>query len=142
VRTIQPQPVIQSHTAAQPYIQSRGQPYIQNHTAPARPIIDSSPARPQPWGQRVEQQREFHREAPRATPQAPVAIPQQQAMRSIAATVRNQPPQPSQSQVMRSIGATVRNQAQQAPHMRAPVGHAPQQGPRMQSRNGNFQRRG
>jgi hypothetical protein len=122
VRNNQPQPVIQSHTPAQPYIQSRGQPYIQNHTAPAG--------------------REFRREPPRAAPQAPVAIPQQQTMRSIAATVRNQPPQPSQSQVMRSIGATVRNQAQQTPQMRAPFGHAPQGGTRMQSRGGDHQRRG
>ena len=114
VRHNQPQPVIQSHTPAQPYIQSRGQPYIQGLTAP-RPV---------------------------ARPQAPVSIPQQQAVRSIAATVRNQPPQPSQPQVMRSIGATVRNQAQQAPHMRAPFGHAPQGGTRMQSGGGNHQRRG
>ena len=120
----QPQPVIQSHPQAQPYIQSRGQPYIQNHTAP--------PAR------------EFRREPPRATPQAPVAIPQQQAMRSIASTVRNAPPQPNQSQAVRSFGASVRNQVQQ-PHFRAPIGHAPQGGQRMQSRSGNShqqQRRG
>ena len=121
VRTIQPQPVIQSHTPAQPYIQSRGQPYIQNHTAPARPIVDSP--RPQPWGQRVEQGREFRREPPRAAPQAPVAIPQQQTMRSIAATVRN----PA---------------SQQTPHARAPFGRAPQGGAHMQSRGGNPQRRG
>src|SRR5262249_8904441 len=121
----QPQPVIQSHTPAQPYIQSRGQPYIQGQTAP-RPNVDSSRARPQPWGQRVEQ-REFRREPPRAAAPAPVAIPQQQPMRSIAATVmRNQPQQP----------------AAQAPHMRAPVAHMPQRGPRMESRSGNFQRRG
>jgi hypothetical protein len=138
-RIVQPQPVIQSHTPAQPYIQGRGQPYIQNHTAPARPVGDSP--RPQPWGQRVEQGREFHREPPRAAPQAPVAIPQQQVMRSIAATVRNQPQQPNPSQVMRSIGATVRNQAQQT-QMRAPFGHTPQGGPRMESRSGSHQRRG
>jgi Protein of unknown function (DUF3300) len=141
-RIVQPQPVIQSHTPAQPYIQSRGQPYIQNHTAPARPIVDASRPRPQPWGQRVEQGREVRREPPRAAPQAPVAIPQQQAMRSIAATVRNQPPQPNQSQIMRSIGATVRNQAQQTPQMRAPLGHAPQGATRTQSSGGNHQRRG
>ena len=113
-RTIQqPQPVIQSHTPAQPYIQSRGQPYIQNHTAPARP------------------------------PQAPVTIPQQQVMRSIASTVRNAPPQPNQSQPVRSFGASVRSQVQQPHLLRAPIGHAPQGGqPRMQSRSGNFQRRG
>jgi len=140
VRTIQqPQPVIQSHTPAQPYIQGRGQPYIQNHTAPARPVGDAP--RPQPWGQRVEQGREFRREPPRAAAQAPVAIPQQQAMRSIASTVRNAPPQPNQSQAVRSFGASVRNQVQQ-PHFRAPIGHAPQGGQRMQSRSGNFQRRG
>jgi hypothetical protein len=128
VRTLQPQPVIQSHPQAQPYIQSRGQPYIQNHTAPAnhtappRPTIDAAPARSQPWGQRVEQQREFRREPARAASQAPVAIPQQQAMRSIAATVRNQ--------------------AQQPPHMRAQQTRAPQGGTRMQSSGGNHQRRG
>ena len=121
LRNVQPQPVIQSHPQAQPYVQSRGQPYIQNHTAPARPV---------------------------AAPQAPVTIPRSQPMRSIASTVRNQPPQPNQPQVMRSIGATMRNQApqprMQAPqtHMRAPFGHAPQGGQRMQSRSGNFQRRG
>jgi hypothetical protein len=142
VRTIQPQPVIQSHTPAQPYIQSRGQPYIQNHTA--------APAR-----------REFHREPPRAAPQAPVAIPQQQAMRSIAATVVNQSQQPiarTQQPIARMQQPIARTQqpiarmqqpvvrafshqpAAQPPRMRAPVGQAPQHGPRMQ--NGNFQRRG
>jgi hypothetical protein len=160
-RNIQPQPVIQSHPQAQPYIQSRGQPYIQNHTAPASPIVDSSRPRPQPWGQRVEQGREFHREAPRTAPQAPVAIPSQppmrsiaatvrnqvqqssqpQVMRSVAATVRNQVQQSSHPQVMRSIAATVRNQAQQPPHGRGPSGHAPQGDLRMESRGGNFQRR-
>ena len=98
LRAVQPQPVIQSHTPARPYIQGRGQPYIQNHTAP----------QPQ-----------------RSVPRAPVAIPQPQAVRSIAATVRSQA-----------------QQVRQVPHMRAPVGHAPQQGPRVQGRNGNFQRRG
>ncbi|MFL6571552.1 MAG: hypothetical protein ACJ8G4_07350, partial [Burkholderiales bacterium] len=103
-------------------------PYIQNHTAPAnqaapaRPTIDAAPARSQPWRQRVEQQREFRREPARAASQAPVAIPQQQAMRSIAATVRNQ--------------------AQQPPHMRAQQTRAPQGGTRMQSSGGNHQRRG
>src|SRR3954462_3781427 len=58
VRNNQPQPVIQSHTPAQPYVQSRGQPYIQNHPT-ARPAVDPSPARPQSWGQRVEQGRQF-----------------------------------------------------------------------------------
>ena len=125
VRAVQqPQPVIQSHTSAQPYVQSRGQPYIQNHTAPARPIVESPRPRPQPWGQRVEQGRQFHREPPRAAAQAPVAIPQQQTMRSIAATVRSQ--------------------AQQPPHTRAPFGHGAQGGARMESRSGNShqQRRG
>ncbi len=120
VRTLQPQPVIQGHPQAQPYIQSRGQPYIQNHTAPARP---------QPWGQRVEQQREFRREPVRAASQAPVAIPQQQAMRSIAATVRTQAQQ------------IPRTQAPQTPHMRPPLGSTPQTGTRMQS-GGNHHRRG
>jgi len=149
VRNNQPQPVIQSHTPAQPYIQSRGQPYIQNHTAPAQPN-DSSRARPQPWGQRVEQQREFRREPPRAAPQAPVAIPQQQAVRSIASTVINQSQQPvartQQPAVARTQQPVARafshQPASQPSRMRAPAGHAPQQGPRMQSRNGNFQRRG
>lgn len=120
VRSFQPQPVIQSHPQAQPYIQSRGQPYIQNHTAPAR---------------------EFRREPPRAAPHAAVAIPQQQPMRSIAETARNQPPQFGQSTVMRTLGTAVRNQAQQAPQVRAPSGHAPQGGARMQSRGGDHQRR-
>ena len=124
-RIVQPQPVIQSRTPAQPYVQSHtpAQPYIQGQTAP-RPVTDSSRGRPQSWGPRVEQGREFHREPPRAAPQAPVAIPQ--------------------PQVMRSIGATVRNSAPQAPQMRAPVSHMPQRGPRMESRSGNAhqQRRG
>jgi hypothetical protein len=144
VRRIVPAPYVQSHASAQPYIQSRGQPYIQNHTAPvapARPVVESAP-RPQPWTQRIEQGREFRREAPRAAPQVPVAIPQTQVMRSIASTVRNQPAQPNQSQVMRSIGATVRNPAPQAPQMRAPVSHTPQHDQRRESRNGNHQRRG
>ena len=139
--TVQPQPVIQSHTPAQPYIQSRGQPYIQGQTVP-RPNTESSRARPQPvfqqpWGQRVEQGREFHRDV-RSAPSAPVAIPQQQTVRSIAATVRNPAPQ------------APRNPAPQAPQMRAPVSHMPavshmqQRGPRMESRSGNAhqQRRG
>ena len=141
---VQPQPVIQSR--GQPYIQGHtpAQPYIQGQTAP-RPSIDSSRARPQPWGQqpggqRVEQGREFHRDA-RSAPSAPVAIPQQQTVRSIGATVRSQPQQANPSPVMRSIGTIVRNQAPQ-PQMRAPVGHAPQGGARMESRHGNFQRRG
>lgn len=128
VRTVQPQPVIQSHPLAHPYIQSRGQPYIQNHTAPARPSIDS--ARPQTWGQRVEQRREFHREPPRAAPQAPVAIPSQpQGMRQI-------------------VGQSVRNQAQQpaaqAPRMRPSFAQPQQRGPRIEGRSGNShqQRRG
>lgn len=126
-RIVQPQPVIQSHTPAQPYIQGRGQPYIQGQTAP-RPAIDSVRPRPQPWGQRVEQGREFHREPSRAAPQASVAIPAQQPQgvrQIVGQTLRNQAP----------------HQAPQVPHMRAPVGHAPQ-GPRMQSRSGNFQPRG
>lgn len=133
-------PYIQSHTPAQPYIQSRtpAQPYIQSHTAPARPTFDSSRARPQPWGQRVEQGREFRRE-PRAAPPAPVAIPNQpQVMRSIAATVRNQPQHP----VARAFP---QQPVAQPPRMRGPVGHAPQRGgPRMESRSGNAhpQRRG
>jgi hypothetical protein len=111
-----PQPAIQSHTPAQPY--------IQNHTAPAR--------------------REFQREPPRAAPQAPVAIPQQQTMRSIAATVVNQAQQPvarTQQPVARAFS---HQPAAQLPRMRAPVGHAPQGGPRMESRSGNShqQRRG
>jgi len=142
VRTIQPQPVIQSHTPAQPYIQSRGQPYIQNHTAPARPIGDSSRPRPQPWGQRAEQRREFHREPPRAAPQASVAIPQQQAVRSIAARVVNQSQQPVARTQQPAVRAFSHQPAAQPPRMRAPVGQAPQHGPRMQSGNGNFQRRG
>jgi hypothetical protein len=125
---VQPQPVIQSRTPAQPYIQSHtpAQPYIQGQTAP-RPTMDSSRPRPQPWGQqpgaqRVEQS-QFRREV-RTAPPAPVAIPQQQVMRSIAATVRNSAPQ--------------------APQMRAPVSHMPQRGLRMESRSGNAhqQRRG
>jgi hypothetical protein len=137
VRNNQPQPVIQSHTSAQPYVQSRGQPYIQNHTAPARPIVDSARPRPQPWGQRVEQGREFHREAPRAAPQAPVAIPSQPPMRSIAATVVNQSRQP----VARAVAPPP---AAQAPRMRQPFGQSQQRGPRMESRSGNShqQRRG
>jgi len=136
LRSVQPQPVIQSHTSAQPYIQSHtpAQPYIQGQTAP-RTTIDSSRSRPQPvgqqpGGQRVEQGREFRREAPRAAPQAPVAIPQTQVMRSIASTVRNQPAQS--------------NPAPQVPQMRAPVSHILQRGPRMESRSGNAhqQRRG
>ena len=117
LRSVQPQPVIQSHTPAQPYIQGRGQPYIQNHTAP-------QPQRP--------------------VPQAPVTIPQPQTVRSIAATVRSQVQSPQQPpHATRPIAPSVRNSAPQAPHMRAPVGHAPQQqGPRLQGRNGNFQRRG
>ncbi len=129
VRITQPQPVIRSHTPAQPYIQSRGQPYIQNHTAPAR--------------------REFHREAPRAAPHAPVAIPQQQAMRPIAERVVNQSQQPvarTQQPVARTQQPVVRafshQPAAQPPRMRAPVGQAPQGGARMQSRGGNQQRRG
>jgi len=153
LRSVQAQPVIQSHTAAQPYIQSRGQPYIQNHAAPAatqnhaapaRPVVESAP-RLQPWTQRVEPGREFRRDAPRVTaqaprpaPQAPVAIPQTQVMRSIAATLRNPAPQAPQ------------NSAPRAPQMRAPVSHMPavshmpQRGPRMESRSGNAhqQRRG
>ena len=120
----------------QPVIQSRGQPFIQNHT-PAQPYIQGQTA-PRP-------------NMVRPAPSAPVAIPQSQVMRSIASTVRNQPPQPNQSQVMRSIDATVRNQAPQPPQMRAPVSqmrapvsHMPQRGPRMESRSGNAhqQRRG
>jgi len=141
VRRIVPAPYVQSHASAQPYIQSRGQPYIQNHTAPvapARPVVESVP-RPQPWTQRVEQGREFRREAPRAAaqapraaPQAPVAIPQTQVMRSIASTVRNPAPQAPQ------------NSAPRAPQMRAPVSQMLQRGPRMESRSGNShqQRRG
>jgi len=149
VRNNQPQPVIQSHTQAQPYIQGRGQPYIQNHAAPAQPINDSSRARPQAWGQRVEQQREFRRESPRAAPQAPVAIPQQQAVRSIASTVVNQAqqsiartPQPVARTQQPVVRAFSHQPAAQAPRMRAPAGHAPQHGARMQSGNSSFQRRG
>jgi hypothetical protein len=138
-RSIQPQPVIQSRTPAQPYVQSHtpAQPYIQNHTAPTRPAFDSSPARPQPWGQRVEQGRQF-RDTRAAPPPAPVAIPNQpQVMRSIAAIVRNPPQQP----VARAFSQPA---AAQPPRMRAPVSQAPQRGQRMESRSGNshLQRRG
>jgi len=142
VRTIQPQPVIQSHTPAQPYIQSRGQPYIQNHTAPARPIVDSP--RPQPWGQRAEQQREFRREPPRAAPQAPVAIPQQQAVRSIASTVVNQAQQPVARTQQPVVRAFSHQPAAQPARVRAPSAQSQQRGPRTESRSGNWhqQRRG
>lgn len=139
-RNIQrPQPVIQSHTPAQPYIQSRGQPYIQNHTAPAapaRPSVDSAP-RPQALAPRVEQGREFRREAPRAAPQAPVAIPQTQVMRSIASTVRNAAPQAPQMHAPQVHAPQMR-----APQARPPVSQMLQRGPRTESRNGNAQRRG
>jgi hypothetical protein len=129
VRIIRPQPVIQSHTPAQPYIQSRGQPYIQGQTAP-RPVTPRS--------------------------QAPVAIPQQQPMRSIASTVVNQSQQPvarTQQPIARTQQPVARTQqpaarafshqpAAQPSRMRAPVGHAPQGGTRMQGSSGNHQRRG
>ena len=141
LRSVQPQPVIQSHPQAQPYIQSRGQPYIQNHTAPARPIVDSAPPRPQAWGQRAEKGRESHPQPTRVAPQAPVTIPQQQPVRSIAAatTMPNLRQQPAARASQPAARTFAHPPGAQAPRMQAPSGHPQQQG---RSGNAHQQRRG